>query len=261
MKRIYNLKIVSIPPEKLVFNPRLSFQNIPNSIDLRDVPTMPPVFNQGDIGSCTAQAFCAAFAFEHLEFMGSRLFLYYNERILDNNVAIDSGATLTDGIKSLQTHGLCPESEWPYIEEEFATKPPDSCYVSALKHKAIKVYNVPKNLKAMQATLASGMPFVGGIKIFSSFESKAVSGTGRVSMPKPKDKYLGGHAILICGYNNTKKHWIVRNSWGPLWGDKGYFYLPYKYLLRPNLSADFWAIEAVDCDDDNEPHETHDGDD
>jgi len=256
MKRIYNLKIISMPQEKLLFNPRLSVEDIPNSIDLRDASSMPPVYDQGDIGSCTAQVLCAAFAFEHPNFLGSRLFLYYNERVLDNNISVDSGATLTDGIKSLQTHGLCPESEWPYIEEDFATKPPDSCYTSALDHKAIKVYNVPKNLNAMQATLASGIPFVAGIKIFSSFENKIVSETGKVSMPKPKDKFLGGHAILICGYNNATKQWIVRNSWGESWGDKGYFYLPYKYLLRPRLSADFWAIEAVSCDD--EPHEEED---
>jgi C1A family cysteine protease len=255
MKRIYNLKIVNIPPEKLLFNPRRSLQSIPNSIDLRNASNMPPVYDQGNIGSCTAQVLCAAFTFEHPEFSGSRLFLYYNERVLDNNVSVDSGATLTDGIRSLQMHGLCPESEWPYIEEEFATKPPDSCYVSALENKAIKVYNVPKNLNAMQATLASGIPFVAGIRIFSSFESKIVSETGRVSMPKPKDRFLGGHAILVCGYNNAKKHWIVRNSWGESWGDKGYFYLPYKYLLRPRLSADFWAIEDVSGDD--EVHETH----
>ena len=257
MKRHYNLKIVSIPQEKLVFNPRLSLEAIPNSIDLRDASSMPPVYNQGNIGSCTAQAFCAAFAFEHPDFDGSRLFLYYNERVLDNNVAVDSGATLADGIKSLQTHGLCPESEWPYEEEKFATKPPDSCYVSALNHKAMKVYNVPKNLAAMQATLASGIPFVGGMRVFSSFENKIVSETGKASMPKPKDKYLGGHAILVCGYNNTTRQWIVRNSWGESWGDKGYFYLPYKYLLRPRLSADFWAIEAVSCDDEEHEEEAH----
>ena len=252
IKRHYNLKINRLPQEKLVFNPRLSLEAIPNKIDLRDASSMPPVYDQGAIGSCTAQALCAAFTFEHSDFDGSRLFLYYNGRVLDNNVAIDAGATLADGIKTLQTYGLCPESEWPYIEDEFATKPPDSCYSNALNHKAIKVYNVPKNLKAMQATLASGIPFVAGIKVFTSFESKSVSNTGKVSMPKTKDKLLGGHAILVCGYNNTTNEWIVRNSWGPSWGDKGYFYLPYKYLLKPRLSADFWAIEAVTCD--NEPH-------
>jgi C1A family cysteine protease len=255
MNRQYNLKIKRMPNEKLMFNPLLSKENIPDSVDLREVSSMPPVYDQGKIGSCTANALCSAFAFEHPGFLGSRLFLYYNERVLDNNISSDSGATLADGIKTLTTHGLCPESDWPYDETKFATKPPDSAYVEALNHKTVKVYNVPYNLSDMQATLASGIPFVVGIKIFSSFESPSVAKTGIVSMPKrkKKDKFLGGHAVLVCGYNNATQMWTLKNSWGPSWGDKGYFYLPYKYLLKPKLSADFWAIEAVTCD--NEPHE------
>jgi len=247
MKRHYNLKITRLPKEKLLYNPRLSTLSVPESVDLRKSPNMPLIYDQGDLGSCTAQALCAAYDFvKPGVFMGSRLFLYYNERVLGNDVSNDSGATMGDGIKSIQTHGLCPEVEWPYDISQFATKPPDKCYTMALADKALKVYNIPNSLTAIQATLASGLPFVAGIKIFSSFENKEVSNSGVVSMPKKKrDTLLGGHAVLVCGYNNKKSQWIVRNSWGTSWGDKGYFYLPYNYLLRPKLSSDFWVIEAV----------------
>jgi C1A family cysteine protease len=246
MKRHYNLKINRLPKEKLVFHPCLSTQSVPDSIDLRTNPNMPAVYDQGNIGSCTANALCAAYDFvKPGEFMGSRLFLYYNERVLGNDVSTDAGASLGDGIKCLQTHGLCRENLWPYDISQFATKPPDNCYTEALADKALKVYNVPNTFNEMQATLASGLPFVAGIKVFSSFESASVSKNGIVSMPKPKDKLLGGHAVLVCGYNNKTNQWILRNSWGSKWGDNGYFYLPYKYLLKPKLSSDFWAIEAV----------------
>ena len=246
MQRHYNLKITRLPKEKLLYNPCLSADSVPDSVDLRKSPNMPPVYDQGSIGSCTAQVLCAAYDFvKPSDFMGSRLFLYYNERVLGNDVSTDSGAAMGDGIKSIQTHGLCPESEWPYDVKKFATKPPDRCYELALADKALKVYNVPNNLNAMQATLASGLPFVAGIRIFSSFESLKVTKTGIVSMPKRKDVMLGGHAVLVCGYNNTTQQWIIRNSWGTKWGDDGYFYLPYKYLLKPRLSSDFWAIEAA----------------
>ena len=247
MKRHYNLKINHLPSEKLCFNPNLKADTVPEFVDLRKNPNMPAVYDQGNLGSCTAQVLCAAYDFvKPVDFMGSRLFLYYNERVLGNDVSNDSGATMGDGIKSIQTHGLCREHHWPYDIAQFATKPPDICYELALADKALKVYNVPRTLNAMQATLASGLPFVAGIRIYSSFESNSVTKTGIASMPKPrKDIPLGGHAVLVCGYNNKTRQWIVRNSWGTSWGDKGYFYLPYKYLLRPNLSSDFWAIEAA----------------
>jgi len=246
MQRHYNLKITRLPKEKLKYNPRVLSTSVPESVDLRTSPNMPPVYDQGNIGSCTTQALCAAYDFIDPEnFLGSRLFLYYNERVLGNDIATDAGASMIDGITSIQTHGLCPESEWPYDVTKFAEKPPDSCYVSALKKKALRVYNVPNTLNAMQATLAAGLPFVAGIRIFSSFESTKTAKTGIVSMPKRRDNILGGHAVLVCGYNNATKQWIIRNSWGPNWGDNGYFYLPYKYLLKPKLSSDFWSIEAV----------------
>jgi C1A family cysteine protease len=245
MKRHYNLKINRLPCEKLCFNPTLKTDSLPEIVDLRKNPNMPVVYDQGNLGSCTAQVLCAAYDFvKPGDFMGSRLFLYYNERVLGNDVSNDSGATMGDGIKSITTHGLCRENHWPYDIAQFATKPPDVCYELALADKALKVYNVPRTLNAMQATLASGLPFVAGIRIYSSFESNLVTKTGVASMPKRRDQLLGGHAVLVCGYNS--KYWIFRNSWGVDWGVRGYGYLPLEYLTNKNLSSDIWCISKIE---------------
>jgi len=274
MKRHYNLKIEHLPADKLVFkelpdNIKLKLKArqlmrrkrrnqkfnknksiFPPTIDLRSNPNMPPVYDQLDIGSCTAQALCAAYTFESPVVVGSRLFLYYNERLRDyqngdNVVTIDDGSSLTNGIKCLQIYGLCPETDWPYDITKFAVKPHDSCYTNALNNKALEVYNVRNNMIDMKNSIVLNTPFVVGIAVYSSFVSLKVAKTGVVPMPKPREQFLGGHAVLVCGYNDRKKIWILRNSWGPSWGDKGYFYLPYPYLLNPALSSDFWAIKTV----------------
>jgi C1A family cysteine protease len=110
----------------------------------------------------------------------------------------------------------------------------------------VTVYaHVAQNLVQMQGCLASGYPFVFGFTVYDSFESDAVAQTGNVPMPIPAENVLGGHAVLAVGYDNTKRVFIVRNSWGPDWGAKGYCYMPYEYLLTPSYSSDFWTIRSV----------------
>jgi C1A family cysteine protease len=250
IKRNYNVKIERLPPEKMKYMTfkELFFKNfkagpksIPSSIDLRN--KMPQIFDQGNLGSCTANALCGIIGYKIPKFMGSRLFLYYNERKLENNISDDTGATLEDGIKCLFYYGICPESEWPYIISKFAVKPPNTCYSSALKHRAVQVKHIYNDLASMKASLANGNPFVVGIAVYQSFESRYVEKTGIVPMPKKlNEQFLGGHAVMCVGYNDAKKVWIMRNSWGNSWGDRGYFYLPYQYLLDQKLSTDMWSI-------------------
>jgi C1A family cysteine protease len=176
--------------------------------------------------------------------MGSRLFQYYNERVIENNIKEDNGATVADSIKAVQNYGMCIENDWPYIISKFAIKPPVSCYTSALKHRAIKIYNIPQNLIAMQTILSQNIPIILGITVYKSFESTQVANTGIVPMPPSgrNDYILGGHCIVIVGYN--KLYWICRNSWGTKWGINGYFYLPLTYLTNKNLCSDLWSIES-----------------
>ena len=245
-KRIYNLKIERSPKTDLkfkIFKP----VPLPEKVDLRN--DFPPVYDQGELGSCTANALCAVYEYETVDekinigFKPSRLFLYYNERKLENTIDEDSGALLSDGIKTMKKYGICSESDCPYIIEKFTQKPSDSAYKNALKHKVINSSNIRNDLNSMKLSLYNKNPFVVGIMIYSSFESEEVSKTGMVPMPKEGEDCLGGHAVVVCGY--TKDHWIMRNSWGDGWGDKGYFYLPYAYLLDAKLSSDLWNISKI----------------
>ena len=244
-KRVYNCKIARLPPNELKMKPmKLRAAPLPDYVDLR--PKMPPVYDQGNLGSCTANALCAAFECIVPNYMGSRLFLYYNERMLENTIPDDQGAFLSDGIKCMEKYGICEESEWPYEPAKFAVKPPDKCYADALTHRVISASNIPDTLYGMKQSLADGFPFVVGIILYSSFETEEVTATGIVPMPRPWENSLGGHAVLVCGYDDKNQVFIIRNSWGPTWGHDGYFYLPYAYLANPNLSTDMWNITAVD---------------
>ncbi|CAM6001580.1 unnamed protein product, partial [Sphagnum balticum] len=201
---------------------------------------MPPVYDQGELGSCTANALVASFQYEDPTFMGSRLFLYYNERVIENDVDTDGGAQLSDGIQSLEYNGVCLESSWPYDTSKFEDKPPQSCYDEAAEHKASDVKNIQQNINAMKNALNSGYPFVVGIQVFEEFESEEVAEKGIVPMPTSESVSIGGHAVLCVGY--TPEYWIMRNSWGSNWGQGGYFMLPLAYLLDSSLSTDLWSI-------------------
>jgi C1A family cysteine protease len=171
----------------------------------------------------------------------SRLFIYYNERLIEHSVHSDSGAMIRDGIKTLAKYGVCSETTWPYVVSRFAVKPGAPCYKEALTH-TITSYHRILTLDEMRTCLAEGFPFVFGFTVYDSFESQQVAGTGVVNMPKKGETVVGGHAVLAVGYNDAKKRFVVRNSWGAGWGIKGYFTMPYAYLKDRNLSDDFWSI-------------------
>lgn len=230
--------------------PRAVLKKLPAHVSLAD--NCPPVYDQGQLGSCTANAIGAAFQFglirqnKSRDFMPSRLFIYYNERVMENSVDSDSGAMIKDGIKSVNKQGVCPEKMLPYVITKFANKPSRSCYTEALKHQVLSYHRVSRDLNQMRGCLADGYPFVFGFTVYESFESAGVARSGRLNMPKPSEKQMGGHAVMAVGYDHPAKRFIVRNSWGKSWGKKGYFTIPYEYLLETNLSDDFWTIRIVE---------------
>ena len=228
---------------------------LPKKVDLREFCSS--VENQEALGSCTANALVG-----NLEYLDrkdpsdtvcrrarrhtvsdytdvSRLFIYYNERVLEDTVDYDSGASLRDGIRTLRKQGACWEKTWPYAIERFDKKPPKKCYMEAKKHR-IESYHRINSLPEMLTCLAEGYPFVFGFTVYESFQSQRVAKTGVANMPKKKEKVLGGHAVMAAGYNQSQKRFLVRNSWGSQWGKDGYFTMPYEYL--ETLSADFWTI-------------------
>jgi C1A family cysteine protease len=223
---------------------------LPPRIDLRC--GFPDCYNQGRLGSCTANAISGALQFlEHKEGSGdpvmpSRLFIYYNERVLEGSVASDSGAQIRDGIKTVAKQGFCSEELWPYEITRFATKPPERCYRSALKERVSQYLRLDHDTAVPLLTcLASGYPFVFGFSVYESFEQARVAATGVVTMPRIGERVLGGHAVVACGYDLKAGRFTVRNSWGARWGIDGYFTMPFAYLTNSFLSADFWTIRRV----------------
>jgi C1A family cysteine protease len=144
----------------------------------------------------------------------SRLFIYYNERALENDTDNNAPAYLRDGIKSIATNGICSEQAWPYNELMYAQMPPDPCFQSAQAYKTLTYYSLDNgNLDELKTCLAAGFPFVFGFSLYPSFHNADTNG-GIVPMPGD-ESLLGGHAVLAVGYNDATASFIVQNSWGP----------------------------------------------
>lgn len=219
---------------------------LPARVDLR--MGCSPVEDQGDLGSCTAQALAGALEFlerrKAKSFQDrSRLFIYYNERVITRTTHEDSGAMLRDGIKTLVQQGACGEQRWPYIVKNFKMKPPAACYTEGREHQ-ITAYRRIESLQAMKACLADGFPFVFGFTVYESLETRTVARTGRIPMPGRRERAVGGHAVMAVGYDEKTESFFIRNSWGAGWGDHGYGTLPYAYLDSRDLSDDFWTIRS-----------------
>ena len=212
---------------------------------------MPPVYNQFQINSCTANAIAAAMEFDDIKrgfkdvTTPSRLFVYYNERALEGTTGKDVGGQIRDGIKAVSSRGACPEAIWPYLNADVLLKPSAASYSKARRYKAVSYQRISHNLDHLRCCLASGYPFVFGIKVFTSFEGTAVKKTGKLNMPRRGEKTIGLHAVLAAGYDDAIRRFIVRNSWGKEWGLRGYFTIPYEYLLDSKISHDFWTIQFV----------------
>ena len=222
--------------------PRPRRLRLPPSVDLRRF--CPPVENQGSLGSCTANALAGNIEFlDEKDGSGytdvSRLFIYYNERVIEHSVSFDAGAMLRDGIKSLSKQGVCSEATWPYDVQKFAVKPAPPCYREARQH-VIQSYFRILTIGDMLTCLSDGFPFVFGFAVYEGFEGRQVAETGVVSMPSKDERQLGGHAVLAVGFDQSSRRFIVRNSWGTGWGMSGYFTMPFEYL--ETLADDFWTI-------------------
>ena len=219
---------------------------LPHSVDLR--PLLPPAYDQGDLGSCTAQAIAAAVQYTQKKqgfpvWMPSRLFVYYNERVMEDCVSEDSGAMIRDGIKSLNRDGVCYESLWPYVPSKFAERPTDACYEVAKNHPSVKYQRIRQYARFIKGALAQGDPIVFGATLYQSFDTPEVARTGVVPYPEQTEVPMGGHCMLACGY--TGEHVLVRNSWGEDWGEEGYCWMPMDYLCSQNLADDFWSLSQV----------------
>jgi len=222
-----------------------------NSItgDLRNYDS--PIQDQGNLGSCTGNAIAGQIDLidrkNGKQLQVSRLFIYYQERLIEGTIYYDSGAYIRDGIKACYTYGAPLESLWPYNINKWATRPSTTAYTDALKRK-VTGYQRCTNYTNVKAALAAGNPVTIGFYVYSSFEGSITTNTGMMPYPNVNtEQFLGGHAVCVVGYNDNLNggRFICRNSWGTNWGDRGYFYMPYQVIQNISMSSDFWLISNV----------------
>jgi hypothetical protein len=213
-----------------------------NKVDLRKWCS--PIEDQLHLGSCVGQAIVGAFElmtnklhpekFKDL----SRLFVYYNARLLEGYVEEDVGTYVRDGIKAVHKWGICIEEKWPYLIKKFADAPNVESYIDA-RSRLIDSYYRINSIDDMIALLDMEIPIVTGIQVFGDFDR--LGSDAVLPLPSDKDYILGGHAVTIVGYDNDRKYFICRNSFGEDWGDQGYFYMPYDYTEM--YAMDTWKFD------------------
>jgi hypothetical protein len=221
-------------------------KHLPAIVDLR--PACVPHMDQLTLGSCVPHGVTACLRYTLLK-EGvrdrplSRLQSYYDGRVVENCVQIDSGLEIRDAIKCAADRGVAVEPLWPYNIDRFKQKPFQRVYDNALKFRALIYQRVSPDAASIKSAIASGWPVVGGFNCYSSFVGAECARTGIVAMPGTHEAPVGGHCTYFPGYGQRPGYVTGRNSWGPDWGDKGDFYMPEEYLER--YGSDYWIITKV----------------
>lgn len=230
---------------------------LPSKVDLRETGHLTGVWDQGNLGSCTAQAIGKAYQYAQrkqnlADYDPSRLFIYYGEREIEGSIPWDAGAYIRDGLKVVNKLGAPSEAFWPYNIGAFADRPTSQAYANGQLHQAITYESVEVKTTALKAALAAGLPVVIGFTVYTSFYD--IGADGFMKVPKLTERVEGGHAVLCVGYKRMKAPWdryyydygIYLNSWAEDWGDQGYFYARFGYMCSRENADDFWAITKAE---------------
>lgn len=238
-------------------------QHIPyRFVDLEPDPATPPIWNQQDIGSCTAHGTLACFLWASAKCgandpMLSRLMLYWLARELEGSTREDAGAQIRDAIKA-SAAGVCPEDMWPYDTSKFATEPPAECREAGQANQDLDYRRVQRDGDAIQACLSEGFPIDIGVELYGSFEDEQAISSGVIPMPEGGEP-IGGHCMAAWGIgtgadwkahgqfptaDDAELYVKIRNSWGPDVYQRGYLLMPQRYLTS-DLGSDYWVIKRV----------------
>ena len=238
---------------------------LPAKVDLW--PHVPPIWDQSQLGSCTAHGSLRAWVIEAMR-QGvslpdalpdaaplSRLMEYYDTRLVEGSVDYDSGGQVRDAIKVLATQGACPESDWPYDISKFTETPPATCYDAAKQYMSVKYQSVQVNVGGapIRSALAQGLAVVFGFSVPQSFEDGSWNPASDVlPLPGPDENFIGGHCVALTGYDWTRKdfpmpYFVADNSWGSGWGWEGRFRLAWDWFdAWRGLATDLWVIQSVE---------------
>lgn len=230
---------------------KIKQEDLPAKVDLR--PHMTTIENQGSTSSCVANAVAGAYEYLVKKHLGeeayevSRMFIYYNARYI-GEIEGDEGCIVQDAIEGLKEYGACSEETWEFDENIVNEEPSEEAYEEAANFLVESVEHIPLDMYSWKHALAEGNPIIFGMSLFDSFDKQKKKGL----VPVPSDKETSreshaGHSMLCVGYSDKEKLFIVRNSWGKSWGDKGYCYIPYDYLINPKFNdGDSWIIKRLD---------------
>ena len=253
-------------------------------VDLRK--QCPAVYDDKGLACSTVSALATLLEFHELRtrpnagYEPSRLCWYYLTREMQGTQRADAGASFRDALKVVNDEGVCDEVDWPFDATCVTVAPEWATYESTPRSRPIRYRRVPQTLEALKYCLTHEWPVACGLSVYTSFESSVTRRTGQVTLPAcaqdladvpPKDDghgnastapeaddddaHLGGHAVVLVGYDDTEQQFIVRNSQGASWGANGYGFVPYSYLLNPLLARDFWVLDG-DASDKAEAHAT-----
>lgn len=211
------------------------------------------IYDQGKIGSCVSNTIAGVINYYNDKINPSRLYIYFNGRVIINqNILDDTGFSVGGGCRSVHEYSVCNEQDWPYIDSAFSIMPSLNCYKTSYNFNNFIYYSIGQDLGLLKSCLMNGNPIIFGFMVYTSFMTLEVAKTGKIPMPSADDyivittdndhKVLGGHSSIIIGFNDVEQVFICVNSWGEKWGDKGFFYMPYKYILDTSLSSDFTVI-------------------
>jgi len=251
----YKFSKVKLGSAKMASN-KYGNSQLPQRVDLRSYMTN--IESQGGLNSCVANAVAGAYEYlvkrhKGLDYDVSRLFIYYNGRYLGGGEIEDQGTYIADAIEGLKEYGACSEETYPYKEKIVNEEPNEEAYSEAEAFLVESVERIDNKIDNWKSTLAEGNPIIFGVLLYDSFDNHRKKGL--IPMPSSSEQSRdthAGHAMLCVGYSDPDQVFIVRNSWGQSWGDAGYCYIPYRYLINDDFNmGDSWIIKRLDHFEDN----------